>query len=201
MNTKLHRRIKIVSIICLVISLGLIVVSLVLEKYDWLGIENTVSGLFLFALVTNYFIKKRETIVGKRLRVFNLITWASFGMAVILMLSLAFLGEKWQIPAAIGTVFASVFLIMIVIQLFVFNPSSLKGTIIALVLILVGIYFKRMHFPGSGVILTIFCAIMAYGAFVTGIACLYWLEKNRFLRNVTFIGGTILAFSFLGLVF
>jgi hypothetical protein len=201
MNTRLHKRIKIISLILIAISLGLIVISVLKGKVDMLPLENTVAGMFIFSFFTNYFIGIRDKMDKNYMTLFKWIIRGSIILAVLMILPYIFFGEKWLILAVFSSVFSSIFLIMIVLRLFIYNPDSLRGTITAMALIIIGIFFKHQHWPGSGVILTIFCTIMAYGTFATGVASLFWASKNRFLKYVSFFGGSLLAFAFLGLAF
>jgi hypothetical protein len=181
--------------------MGFIVISVLQGKFDMLGVENTLAGIFIFAFITNYFIQVRDKMDKKYISVIKWITWASLILTVLMLIPYLILGEKWFIMAVVSSVFASIFLIMLVLRLFIYNPDSLNGTVIAMALIIIGIFFKHQHWPGAGIILTIFCTIMAYGTFSTGIASLFWASKNRFLKIVSFFGGSLLAFAFLGLVF
>jgi len=68
-------------------------------------------------------------------------------------------------------------------------------------LITLGIFFKRQHFPGAGVMLTLGALISAVCFFILGIKSLSQFKKNRFLRWFGFFVNIVFSICFTGFIF
>ena len=102
----------------------------------------------------------------------------------------------------ISSVFICLFILLAQINLFLYTDAkALTGTIIFLILLIVGIYLKRNRLIFAGNAIALSSCILAFGYIMFGIRCLFLADQVKYLRNVSFYGSCIICISFLGQLF
>lgn len=167
------------------------------ESYQSMGVAG--FALSFLSLLIPYFFIYQEKLKSKK------ISWLWWLATLLFMMVIIFFGiasEGGRILLMILTgILASFLIAVIVIRLFLFNPESPRGIIIAMTFLLVAIGMKRMHWPLAGFILGLSSVLMALGMYASGLGSLFMIPKNSFLKYASFIGGLLLAFAFLALLF
>jgi hypothetical protein len=203
MNTSLHKKVKTISLTFLGISiLGFgfgFSFGIVSANEGILIFSTMVFALSLVSLSTKYSIQYYETAALKKIA---RLWWISL---ILLIPSVALINYTIEfgslISLAISVLPLILLLIIIILRLFIFMPGSFTGILFAMALLLIGIFMKQMHWFGAGIILTMNSAIMACGMFASGLASLFWIQKNNFLRVVSFIGSSMLTLAFCAFMF
>ena len=92
------------------------------------------------------------------------------------------------------------YILLIYVYLYT-KATALAGTIVFLVIMLVGMFLKRHHLMFAGYAMVVGCGMLSIGSFMFAIRCLYLSENHTYFRNITFFGGIVLSLSFLGSLF
>lgn len=201
MNSGLHRKIRLISLVFLFLSLVAFVFGFWSENENLQSLSGAVFMLTIFSILTDYYIRLQEMQSKKMIRRFRWYSLAAFGTALILIVLFKVTGEKWDLLMIFFIPLIYISLIQLIFSLFLNKPDSFRGTLLAMIFILIGIAFKRLHFPGAGAILTLCSTIMGLGIYAAGLACLFWIPKNNFLKKTSFIGSCLLALAFFGFLF
>jgi hypothetical protein len=198
MAVSLHKKILITSIAVSVISLGILIPCIIL------GIEETVIPALiiifsLFSIITLYALRLKEKRWARRIAKYSIFA------AILTLVPALLTGINSENPPGsfwILIVITIVFAIIYIIHLFLFTDAiSISGVVALLVFILIGIFFKRMHWPLAGFIISFFSFLLSAGSFAFGLRCLFLAEGINYFRNTTFYGSCILSVMILGLVF
>ncbi len=206
MNVKLHKRIAVISVLamimCSLAALGLLFFKGEHSNYTRFDILMFWVLFIIFpflSLVTSYFINHPEKTLIRRMARYTL--YFSPLILILCFLTLYFAGGSTIISVLTGLLL-TVYLILGVLQLFVFSDAGkLSGTIVLISLVIVGIVFKRLHLPLAGMILSISLSLLGSGFFLYGLRSLYLAEKNLFIKYVSFVACCIVTISLLGLLF
>jgi hypothetical protein len=81
------------------------------------------------------------------------------------------------------------------------EKKQLRNTIIHLLVLLLGMFFKRMHWAGAGIIITIALLSMALGYLFLGFKILYTNKENKYFRVVGSATAFFLALLSTSMVF
>ncbi len=76
-----------------------------------------------------------------------------------------------------------------------------RNTIIHLLVLFLGIFFKRMHWPGAGIIISLTLLTWTFGYLFLGIKNLYAVKKNKYFRLVGSGAAFFIALMSTGMVF
>ncbi|MFN8207564.1 MAG: hypothetical protein U0T82_09185 [Bacteroidales bacterium] len=199
MKTSLHKIIIIFSFSALAIFIIMIIAGFVTgyEGYQSMGVAG--FALSFLSLLIPYFFMYQEKIKSKKI---TWMWWLATLLFVMVTISFSIASNNdWIFLILLTGILASFILAVIVIRLFLFNPESPRGIIIAMTFILIGIVMKRMHWPLAGFILGLSSILMALGMYASGLGSLFMIPKNSFLKYASFIGGLLLAFAFMALLF
>jgi hypothetical protein len=203
MNPGLHKKVRIISLVLIGISLTGSSIFILLDKEVMYSLFSAIFLFSLITLLTKYFLQLQEKLAAKKL---NKVFWIVFSIlsvisgiliASVIAFNLNF-GPFIILPLR---VILLLLLLLVVFRSFLFNPGSFTGIIIAMTLMAIAILFKKQHWPGAGALISISASFMACGMYASGLASLFWLPKNHFLKYISFIGGSLFAFGFFALLF
>jgi hypothetical protein len=200
MDTTLHRRVKVISLISLAVFVIVTVIGFVAEIDILQPLGVFFSIIPLFSLPVIYFIQYRSRLQKNWI---SFLGWCSPILFFFSLFLIAFaIDSNWSpILIILMALLTFLFVIATIIRLFLFNLQSTLGIIIAMILILVAFGMKKMHWPGAGYLIAVTAILMAFGMYASGLASLFIIPKNRFLKNTVFIAGIMLTFAFLALLF
>lgn len=207
MEENLNRRIKIISLISMILftlvaSAGIIILNSDFFEFEFIfeevAISWSIAMMFpVISLITSYSIfHKEKTFIRRTARLifysYPIVLVSSF--FGIMTLSNTFL----MLAVIVLFLFLSVVTLM---HIFVFSdPADLTGTIVFIVLIIGSIILKRYHINYSGFFISLILAMFTMGCFMYGIRCLYLAEKNNYLKYVAFGGSFIITIFFMGIL-
>jgi hypothetical protein len=197
-NKFLHRKVMISSIVILILSIaGLIFAFNSVQEY----VIATPVVLLLFSI---FLIISSLAIRFEDVKWLNKSAkWAVYIFpvsAVGTMIYSLFYGTTLFFWVLI--VIGSIMLILALIHLFLFSDSSfLPAMIVFILILLIGIYFKRNRWPLAGAIMTNASCLITIGSFMFGIKCLFIAGKAAYFRNTVFIGSIIISLAYLGQLF
>ncbi len=197
MEPALHRKILLVSLIVGIISVAGAVIGILLKFFESI-VFAFLFGYSLLAIVSSYTIKYQGLSWARKGAKYSLLLIPFFVFAVVYLTLTA------DLTAVVWILISVLILLTILtlIHLFLYtNSISLTATIVLLIFSVVGIFFKRNHWPLAGTIIVCSSFLMSAGSFMFGIRCLYLAEKNSYFRNVTFLGSFALSVAFLGQLF
>ena len=198
MEKAINRKIVLVSIVVAFIALVGIALSYKVPDEGLSTSCYVILGLSFISILTSFAIKFQST---KWL-------WRSAKYSVFLLpfLLIIFLISYYfsnnESAMILPSIILSLFILIALTQIFLYTDAvSLAGNIVFILLIIVGIIFKRNHWPLGGWIITFGSVMMIIGNFMYGIRCLFLADKIPYLKNVSFLGCCILSIAFLGQLF
>lgn len=127
--------------------------------------------------------------------------WIAFGIGVLCLILAILTGELGQIwvlfliPGILLTVYPLGLIIVIN------EKNSAKNILLIIGLILVGILFKIMHWPGAGVILSLTLMTLGCGYFFLAWKNFFTIKDNTYLRIVGSLAALFISFMSTGMVF
>lgn len=90
-------------------------------------------------------------------------------------------------------------ILLALIYIFIFRKvGEMRGILVLLLLIIISVVLQRIEISSSAVqdlFLPGFIILTAFGLYIYGMSCLFIIEKNRFLKTISFIACTITAFG------
>jgi hypothetical protein len=190
----LHRIIVLISLIVILISIVAIIAGVIIDTF------STVVFAFLLcfsliAIISSYAIKYQDI---KKVRIIARYSLYVLPAFIILTAFTPFESLFYPVLMFITVLLATAAMIYVFLYT---SAESLSGVIILLIISIISIFLKRNHIFFSGVILSTSTMLISAGCFMFGIRCLNLSEKNKYFRNVTFIGCCILSVAFLGQLF
>jgi hypothetical protein len=194
----LHKKILVNSLIILMISIVGLIISLSASIEDLIVACILLACCSIGAILTSYAVRFQDNIILRRS------SFISIFVVVISGIYLAFLpyNEYNFITFVIPLIIAIISVLLALIYVFVLtDATSLTAIFILIFIFLIGLFFKRLHFPGAGLLLTSSSVFLGGGSFLYGIRCMFISEKISYLKNLSFYGGLIILISFLGLSF
>jgi len=199
MEKSLKRKIITISLVIAFVSLAGIIIAFVLG-FGRIAILPTLflSGSIL-TIISLYAIDLSGKSWARKLARYSLFLLPVSGLISILI-AVSF--SEYSIGFYVSLLFTLSFLILTLVHLFLYtDATSLTSIIIFLTFSIVGIYFKRMHWPLAGLIISIFSLLLSAGSYIYGIRCLTLAGKNTYFRNVSFSGSLAITIAFLGYFF
>jgi hypothetical protein len=171
-NSKVADLIRIICTFALIISLlnlG-VLFSIKYQNRKWLK-KTTMISLFLLPVFATgvYFLAQNTSFLDSGLLSF---------LAIILL-----------------------FLLMLLALIYVFilrKVTEMRGILVLLLFIVISVVLQRIEISSSAVqdlFLPGFIILTAIGLYMYGMSCLFIIEKNRFLKTISFIACTITAFG------
>jgi hypothetical protein len=199
MQKSLRRKIIIGSLATAFVSLAGLIIAFVLG----FGLVAIFPMLFLsgslLTIISLRAIDLKDKSWARKLAKYSLFLLPVSGLISILV---AITYSEYSIAFYISLVSTLSFLILVLIHLFLYtDATSLTSIIIFLSFSIVGIFFKRMHWPLAGLIITTFSMLLSAGSFMFGIRCLTLADKNTYFRNVSFSACLAISIAFLGHMF
>jgi hypothetical protein len=198
----LHRKIISVSVVIAFIALAGIVTSYKIPDEGLITSCYVILGFSFISIITSFAIKFKETKWLRRTTRYSVFLLPF--LIIIFLIAEYYFNIELNNDAAI--IFPSIILFLFALialaQIYLYtDAAALTGNIVFIMLIIVGIFFKRNHWPLAGWIITFGSAILSIGNFMYGIRCLFLTQKITYLKNVSFSGCCILSIAFLGQLF
>jgi hypothetical protein len=200
MQKSLQRKIIIGSLVAAFVSLAAGLITALIFDLE----PATVASMLLlsFSLLTIISLYALEILVKSWVRKIVKYSLFLFPISGFISVFIAVAYSEYSAGFYVSLIFTLLLLILVLIHLFLYTDAiSLTSVIILLSLLIVGIFFKRMHWPLASLIISMFSTLLSAGSFMFGIRCLTLSGKNTYFRNVTFIGSCALSISFLGQMF
>lgn len=207
MEENLNRRIKIISLIAMILctlvaSAGIIILNSGLFEFEFTFEEVVISWLVaimfpLISLLTSYSIFHKEKIFIRRTA--RLIFYS---YPVVLIFSFLGIMNLSNTILMLAVILLFLFLtIVALMHIFVFSDAAdLTGTIVFIFLIISSIILKRYHINYSGFFIALILAMFSIGCFMYGIRCIYLAEKNNYLKYAAFSGSFIVTIFFMSIL-
>ena len=207
MEKTLHKRIKLVSFLAMILfSLGIIAGIILLRSGKFeidFGIDDfliTWVVLMVFpvmSIITSYAIYHTEKTYIKK--VAKLVFYVYPMILILTTISIIELDSVLVILVVAVLIIS--FTIIALLHILVFaNASKLASSIAFAILLIIGILLKRYHIMYSGLFIALVLVIFLLSSFMFGIRCLYLGEKNKYFKNVAFWGSFIITLFFMGLM-
>lgn len=201
MDLTLHKRIKIFSLIAVIISVPGTVVGLLLKFsfFEVLAVASMLPAFSLISVITSYAIIYQDKEWIRKSRKYVLLICLISSIASVAALIIFF---KSTLAIVLAALALFVVILLLLIYIFVFSdPVALKWSIVFILMITFSIIIKRFHLPLAGTLLTISLLLFGMGCFIYGIRCMFLAEKVSYLKYVSFFGSCIITVSFLGLLY
>jgi hypothetical protein len=199
METSLYRKTLITSLIITIISVGALITGLFLPYEGTILFPALVLTFSLLALITLGAFKLENKDWVRKSTKYSIFV---FPLSLAAAIYISFINENMPVSFWIFLIITIIMAIMAMIHLFIFtNAVSVSGVILLLLFILIGIFFKRQHWPTATMIITIFSFLFSAASFMFGIRCLFLSEGIKYFRNVSFYGSCALSIAILGLSF
>jgi hypothetical protein len=200
MAASLHKRILIISIVFAIIVLGASIIAFLhgMDLINVIGFGSLLLCFPIIAIFSSYAIIRQDWIWIKKSARYSLILYPVF-----LILTIPEVMSTENIPLII-TLAVLLFIptILALMHIFLYtDPTSLTGTIIFIVLIIISLVIKRLHLVGSSVAITLSVTLFAMGSFMYGIRCLFLAERISYLKLTSFFGSCLITASFVGMMF
>ena len=209
MERALHKRIKIFSVIAMVIFTIATIAGILLKRSGRFELDFSIMEIEivwvvfmvfpLISIITSYSIIHTEKSWIRKAWRYALVVYPVIILATIFFTE--YISNNTLVFIIVATLLVSL-TILVLLRIFVFaSATSLTSTIIFLSLIIVSIVFRRFHLPLAGGLLSLSLLLFSLGCYLYGIRCLYLAEKNKFLKYVAFLGCCIVTISLMGLLF
>lgn len=182
--------------IAAIILLSIITYSKIVDKLQLLtAIVMVLSGLNFFVLFSIRFLDRKWL---KKVTLISIFVLPPFAFGVF------YLGSKTNVlDSGLAAIPAIVLLCLLIISSLVYvfiirKIGEMRGIVVLLVFIVISILMQRMNISSSLINMIIvpgFILLTAVGLYMYGISCLLAINKNRFLKTVSFLACTITAFG------
>jgi hypothetical protein len=199
MEKAVYRKILIATSVLAVISLGLFITGMAI---------NNEAVIFIPAIFLFFSVCSLITLVALRLQNKN---WARksakysiFALLLLFVLTIYLFAGIDQLPASffILIIISILLALLYLIHIFLYtDATSVTGVIVLLALLIIGIFFKRQHWPLAGVIISVSSFLLCAGSFMFGIRCLFLSEGISYFRNVSLFGTIALSITITGFCF
>jgi hypothetical protein len=200
MEKSLHKTIKLITLIVAIGALAGVGTGLIFFP----GNINIVIFCFLIivysllAFLISYTLVHPEKIMIRKAAKYSLVYFP-----VLLFITVPVLLTQGNMLLIVMTVLIlSAFSILALMHIFLYTDAkALTGTIILLVIIIIGLVLKRYRLPFSGVFFSVSLIFFNIGSYIFGIRCLFLAEKNSYFKYLSFLGSWFITISFSGLLF
>ncbi|MCX6253961.1 MAG: hypothetical protein NTV31_05720 [Bacteroidia bacterium] len=202
MENKLHKRIRIFSLVAVIISVAGTVVGLLFNfnLNEILAVTGLLPVFSFISIITSYAIIYQEKNWIRKATKYTLVICPVCLIASVAALIL--LNNTSTLLIVIVVLTISVLILLLLIHGFIFSDAvALKWSIAFILMITFAIILKRFHLPLAGFLLTLSLSLFGIGSYIYGIRCMFLAEKVTFLKYVSFFGSCIISVSFFGLLY
>ncbi len=199
MQKSLKRKIIIVSLVIAFISLAGLITALIINSQPPVVISMLFLSFSLLTIISLYALEMKVESWARKIAKYSLFLFPVSGLVSIFMVVIY---SEYSAAFYVTLIFTLLLLILVLIHVTLYTDAlSLFSVTLFLSLLIVGIFFKRMHWPLAGLIISIFSTLLSVGSYMFGIRCLTIADKNTYFRNVSFYGSLAVSIAFLGQMF
>jgi hypothetical protein len=197
-NKLLQRNLLISSMVIIIISfLGLIFAISSEEEY----VIATPAFLLLFSLfllISSLAIRYKDVIWLTKSAKWSVYILPIYALGTMIFGYLNGTTLFFWLLIMIGAVVT----ILALLHLFIYSDSSfMPAMVVFILLLIVGIYFKRNRWPLASAIMINASCFISVGSFMFGIKCLFIAGRESYFRNTAFTGSIIISLAYLGQLF
>lgn len=198
MDVMLHKKILKVSLLSILFLILLTAGGVFLNNDAMIALPGAFTWIAFAAIISTFSLKYKEIKWFKIITKYSLFVFP-FLLALCSYLALPGVFSVFLLIISLMLILVS---LLVLIQLFLFaEASSLTGTIILMLLIVIGIIMKKYHWYLAGEFMTGSTTMLVMGSYMYAIRCLFMAGKMTYFRNITFFGSVIISMAFFGQMF
>ncbi len=127
--------------------------------------------------------------------------WIMFGIGILFLIGLFFTSDTdtlwiFFIPLSIIFAFYPIGIILIIN-----DKYAARNLMVIIAIIIIGVFFKKMHWPGAGHIFTLTLITLSCGYFFLALKNYFSIKNNTYLRIVSTLGALFISLMSTGMVF
>jgi hypothetical protein len=197
-NKLLHKKILISSFVMLIISIAGLILGINSTEEYFIAAPGVLLIFSIFLIISSLAMKYNDVSWLTKLAKWSVYTLPVFAFGTVAFAYLNGTTFFFWLILIIGFILT----IFALLHLFIYSDSSFVPAILVFILFLVvGIYFKRNHWPLAGALMTMASCFISIGSFMFGIKCFFDAGKVSYFRNAAFFGSIIISIAYLGQLF
>jgi len=178
------------------IILGIIPYTKIVDKLQLMSaIIMVLSVLNLFVLFSIRFLERKWL---KKLTLISIFLLPPFAIVVYFLGSKTNLLDSGLVAIPAITILCLLIIFALIYIFIIRKIGEMRGIVVLLILIVISIIMQRFIFSSSLINMIFvpgFILLTAVGLYMYGISCLFAVNKNRFVKTVSFLACTITAFG------
>ncbi len=190
MSETLFKKLFIYFGLIMLVCLIPLIISIIYKIVSLSIISSLLMGLAFLSEITFISVFYSDN------RNFRKVIYFSIPVCLILAVVFAFISDILTIILGLTALLATS------VAVYIFNQRRTTLFLyIFISLTFVGIFLRRFHLPGAGVVLTVSSVLFSVGIFMYGLKFLFYTQKNKYLSVLIPVCSTILMIFSMGAVF